>query len=162
MMHQSSLSAGPDNLNCWFSLLRRYLIFSAAANLLWETFHLPLYTVWQDGTINEIFIAAVHCTMADLVIALCCLIIAILFLGNRQWPVLTFTPVLYATLALGVAYTTYSEWNNVYVLQTWAYSELMPIVPIIEIGFSPIAQWIFIPLFGLIWARRGLPTGVSL
>ncbi|MFT5740839.1 MAG: hypothetical protein ACI822_002166, partial [Gammaproteobacteria bacterium] len=30
----------------------------------------------------------------------------------------------------------------------------MPVVPVIGIGISPIAQWIFLPLLGLLWARK--------
>jgi hypothetical protein len=30
----------------------------------------------------------------------------------------------------------------------------MPVVPIIGTGVSPVAQWIFLPLFGLLFARK--------
>ena len=44
--------------------------------------------------------------------------------------------VLLATV-LGVAYTIYSEWLNVSVRRSWAYSSLMPTVPFIGTGLSP-------------------------
>ncbi len=33
-----------------------------------------------------------------------------------------------------------SEWLNVLVSQTWACSDLMPVVPVIGIGLSPLLQ----------------------
>ena len=38
------------------------------------------------------------------------------------------------TLLLAIAYTVYSEWLNVNVRRSWAYSDLMPTVPIIGTG----------------------------
>ncbi len=58
------------------------------------------------------------------------------------------------TIGLGIAYTFFSEWLNVSIRQSWAYSDLMPVVPIIGTGISPVAQWIFLPLFGLLLARK--------
>ncbi|NIR32809.1 MAG: hypothetical protein GWN84_26630, partial [Gammaproteobacteria bacterium] len=40
----------------------RYLLFVAPASLLWETLHLPLYTLWTEGSIGEKAFAVVHCT----------------------------------------------------------------------------------------------------
>ena len=48
----------------------------------------------------------------------------------------------------------FSEWLNVVVRQTWAYSDLMPIVPVIGTGLSPLLQWMAVPLLALHIARR--------
>jgi hypothetical protein len=44
---------------------------------------------------------------------------------------------------------------NVYVRRTWAYSELMPVVPVgsYEIGLSPLVQWIMVPAAAF-WAAQ--------
>ena len=47
--------------------------------------------------------------------------------------------------AVAIAYTVYSEWLNVNVRRSWAYSELMPTVPIIGTGVGPLLQWIALP-----------------
>jgi len=51
--------------------------------------------------------------------------------------------------ALGAAYTVYSEWLNTGVRMAWAYSELMPVVPGIGTGLSPLLQWLVLPPLGL-------------
>ncbi len=51
-------------------------------------------------------------------------------------------------------YTVYSEWLNVYVKGTWAYSDLMPIVPGLEVGLSPLIQWIVVPTFEILMVQH--------
>ena len=58
------------------------------------------------------------------------------------------------TIGFGAAYTVCSEWLNVVVRQTWAYSDLMPVVPVIGTGLSPLLQWAAVPLLALHFARR--------
>lgn len=50
--------------------------------------------------------------------------------------------------------TAWSEWYNVQVKASWAYSDWMPLLPGFEIGLSPLAQWLVVPCVGLWWARR--------
>jgi hypothetical protein len=56
----------------------------------------------------------------------------------------------------GLGYTIFSEWLNIVVRKSWAYSDLMPVIPVIDAGLSPVAQWIVLPLAGFWWARRPL------
>ena len=44
-------------------------------------------------------------------------------------------------------YTVLSEWVNTIARGSWAYSALMPVVNLggVEIGLSPLAQWLVIP-----------------
>ncbi len=61
-------------------------------------------------------------------------------------------------IALGVAYTGFSEWLNVYLRRSWAYSDWMPLIPLggHRIGLSPILQWLLVPAFSLWAASRRL------
>lgn len=140
----------------WLATLRRYLLFVAIANLAWEFAHLPLYTVWETGTLRDNAIAAIHCTGGDILIALTAVMLALLLSGDSTWPASRSRLVTALTVAFGLAYTLFSEWLNVEVRQQWAYSELMPVIPIVDVGLSPVLQWIVIPLAGLHFAlRRG-------
>lgn len=53
-----------------------------------------------------------------------------------MWPVEGHERVILATLALGVGYTIFSEWLNTALRSSWAYSALMPVVPVIKTGLS--------------------------
>lgn len=134
--------------------LGSYAAVTLGANLIWETAQLPLYTIWRTGGPSEIAFAVLHCTGGDLVIAVSALFLALSIAGHRDWPSMSFPRVAMLTVAFGVGYTIYSEWLNVSVRASWAYSDLMPVVPGLGVGLSPLMQWILIPSVALWTARR--------
>ncbi len=146
----SRTSSTPD----WLAAFRRHLGAVAAGNLAWEFAHLPLYTLWRTGTPGEIASAALHCTLGDVLIAACSLVVALLVLGSPEWPRRRFAPVAFAAIAVGLGYTVFSEAANL-ARGAWAYSELMPTLPWLGTGLSPMAQWLLIPTASLAWACRG-------
>jgi hypothetical protein len=139
----------------WLGVLRRYFLFVLPAHLAWETLQLPLYRIWHDGTAGEIAFAVIHCTAGDMLISAACLLAALLATGTGQWPAARFRAVAGLAIALGVSYTVFSEWLNLVVRESWAYSDLMPLVPPLGTGLSPVLQWIAIPLAGFYIVRRG-------
>ena len=119
----------PDLQNAnWLRTLRRYMGFIAGANLVWEFAHLPLYTLWETGTRSELVFAG--------------------------WPATGGRGVAVLTLVFGLAYTLFSEWLNIEVREAWAYRDLMPGIPLIDAGLSPVLQWIAVPLAAYWWAMR--------
>jgi hypothetical protein len=152
-MSLPSLEAG------WLAVSARYLLAIAFTNLAWEFAYLPLYTIWSTGDAAEIVFAAVHCTGGDVLIATASLALALL-LGGAAWPVArrSFLRVAVLSIAFGLAYTVFSEWLNVSVRRSWAYSDLMPLVPLLEVGLSPVLQWIVLPPAAFWWARRPRPA----
>jgi hypothetical protein len=145
----------------WLTALRAYLATVAGADLVWETLHLPLYTLWRTGTVGEKFFAVVHCTFGDLLIALATLALALILVGHRDWPARRFTQVAALTLFFGLGYTIFSEWLNVIVRKSWAYSSLMPVISAfgLTVGVSPLLQWIGVPSLALYMARRAGLSG---
>lgn len=131
----------------WIRALRIYLTAVAVANLIWETLQLPLYTIWQTGTLRTQAFAIVHCTIGDLIIALCALTVALVVSGDGEWPQRRFRRVAILAIFLGLGYTVFSEWLNVVVRASWAYSDLMPVVTAfgLRVGLSPLMQWVVIP-----------------
>ena len=106
----------------------------------------------SQGTVAEIAFAVVHCTAGDVVIGLACLAGALATVGSAHWPAQRFGAVSAVAVALGVAYTVYSEWANI-ARGAWAYSAAMPTLPPFGTGLSPMLQWLILPLAGLAWAR---------
>lgn len=139
----------------WIGAVRRYIIASALAHLLWEIVQLPLYTLWKTGTKGEQIFAVLHCTGGDILIAGSSLLTALALVGGRVWPTDGFVRVASMTMVIGLGYTIYSEWLNTAVRVSWTYSELMPVVPWIGTGLSPVAQWLVVPSLALWAARRG-------
>ncbi len=140
----------------WLDTLRRYLVVIAVANFVWECLHLPLYTIWREGALYENAFAVVHCTLGDVLIALSALVLAFFSLGDSGWPQSRFLVVAGAAMCFGLAYTIFSEWLNVVVRASWAYSNLMPVISIgkLRLGLSSILQWIVIPAAAFASASR--------
>lgn len=130
----------------WLTTLRRYLATIAAGNLAWESAQLPFYTIWDTAQPPELLYAILHCTLGDLLIAVGALGLSIAIAGNG-WPsaARSYLAVAAAAVALGLGYTVYSEWLNVAVRQSWAYSPWMPRVPPLGTGLAPLLQWIVVP-----------------
>lgn len=150
--HDSPVLAANAGRRSWPKPIWHYMFFLAIASLVWEFAHMPLYTLWETGTVAEVVFAAIHCTGGDILIAFFALISALVIGGNSHWPLARRTPVIVLTVLLGLAYTFFSEWLNIQVRGTWAYRDLMPIIPVIEMGLSPFLQWVIVPLAAFRWA----------
>ncbi len=139
----------------WIGAQRAYLLTVVMADLVWEAAHLPLYTLWQTGTPGEMLFAVVHCTLGDLLIALTAVTLGLVIAGHRDWPHRRFAAVAALTLVFGLGYTVFSEWLNIVVRKSWAYSGLMPVVSLfgLDIGLSPLLQWIVVPALAFYTAR---------
>jgi hypothetical protein len=70
-----------------------------------------------------------------------------------------FWRVAFLIVASGLVYTGFSEWLNATVRQSWRYSDLMPIIPWLGLGLSPMLQWLVIPSLALAAAGRRRPSG---
>ena len=139
------MSTAPGRPSDWPRALRRYLGVSLTAHLLWEFVQLPLYTIWTTGTGKQRAFAVLHCTAGDAMIAGLSLLVALAVFARRAWPSTGVLRVYVASLTLGVVYTIYSEWLNTSVRGSWAYSDLMPVVPAIGTGLAPLMQWLLVP-----------------
>lgn len=129
----------------WLRVLRRYLVATLVGHVVWEIGQLPLYTLWTEGTLGQQVFAILHCTIGDIMIAGLALLLALALVGRATWPDKGALRVYVASLMLGVGYTIFSEWLNVNVRQSWTYSDLMPVVPIIGTGLAPLLQWVVVP-----------------
>ena len=147
-----------SNRSYWLWALRRYIAVSAIGHLTWEFLHMPLYTIWEEGTTDEIVFAAIHCTGGDILIALAVLTTGLVLAGDEGWPFVRHREVALMTIVLGVSYTVFSEWLNINVREAWAYSPSMPTIPYLGTGLTPTAQWIVVPLVAL---RAAYPNSAS-
>lgn len=138
----------------WLFVLRRYVLYSAIGHLVWETAHIPLYTIWTEGSWNEIAFAIAHCTGGDLLIAMSTLLLSLFVVGAPAWPEVRTGRVLLLAVVLGVSYTVFSEWLNIVIRAAWAYRDIMPVVPVLDAGLTPLLQWMIVPSLAY-WAAIG-------
>ncbi|MCB1377720.1 MAG: hypothetical protein KDK89_05040 [Alphaproteobacteria bacterium] len=141
-----------DHLS-WSGVAKILAVFGVL-NLFWEVAQLPLYDIWYEATPAVITFAVLHCTAGDVLIGINSAIVAYLIVAGVYRSGTPPIWVLGMTLVvISVGYTAYSEWMNVYVWRSWSYSSLMPTVPPLMTGISPILQWVIVPMVTLAIAR---------
>jgi hypothetical protein len=144
----------PESSRLWRSIPEiQLLMLALPLELLWEVAQFPLYTVWHEGDWNYILYGLAHCTLGDLIILLAAYWIVAMLDRDRHWHLNAVLPNGALFMVLGAVYTVYSEITNVRIKGTWDYTELMPIVPVVDIGAMPFLQWILIPPV-LLWLMR--------
>ena len=121
-------------------------------NLGWEVAQLPLYTIFAVGTPKEIVFAIAHCTLGDVLIAVSSFVVGLIATRRGDWPM--SRPLLggAAAMLFGLAYTAFSEWQNVYQAGSWSYASAMPLL--FGIGLAPLLQWIVVPTVCIAGLRR--------
>ncbi len=125
--------------------IAHYLAAIFALNLVWESLQLPLYTIWTNAPVADIAWAVIHCTVGDLLIGGAALTLGWLVAGRpRLTPAVPLSLVTVAILT-GIALTIVSEWLATQITRAWEYSPLMPIIPGIRVGLSPLLQWSILP-----------------
>ena len=66
--------------------------------------------------------------------------LALVLVGEPASPARAHRVVAAMTIGFGAACMVFSEWLNVLARQTWVYSDLVPVVPVIGTGLSPLLQ----------------------
>lgn len=140
-----------------------YLPWLGGLNLLWETAQLPLYTLWSEASAGTIAFAVAHCTAGDMAIGAAALFLALILGRERALAQWRWRRIAVGTALAGATYTVYSEWSNTAILGSWAYAELMPVLKVagIDIGLSPLMQWLVLPPLALYLAGRSRRTSYS-
>lgn len=127
---------------------------SVVVNYVWELAQTPLYS--KVG-----FPAAfVHCFVAALGDGLLVLLILIAVAGtarSRDWYMRPTLSNYVAMVAAGFVVGIAVEWWGLHIVERWQYSELMPLLPWIEIGISPLVQMLALPpaIFAIIRRTAG-------
>lgn len=138
----------------WRFMFTRYLPALAVLSALWEVAQLPLYTLWWEAPPLSIAYAVLHCTLGDVLIGICALLLALIVTradALRDW---RWHRVGVVAIAFGLAFTVFSEWLGTGVRASWVYSEWMPVIPFVLIGVSPLLQWVVVPVVALALSRR--------
>ncbi|MBI3593387.1 MAG: hypothetical protein HY200_00345 [Nitrospirae bacterium] len=141
------------------------VFFSFFLNFFWEIVQSPLYNDIQRKTYQQILISRLHCTFGDLFIILVAYWVVSWFTEGRGWILSFHFSNLAGFTLLGLGYTLLSEWINVDIRSAWGYSPLMPRLPWIGSGLTPVLQWVIVPPVIAGMTRRFLsirkPSGIN-
>ncbi len=130
------------------------LVVSFLGHFAWEILQAPLFASMSQ---TDHFVGIAIClkaTLGDLAIALTAFWCAAFVGKGRSWVASTGTLAPAAFFSFGLLATIGLEYLNTEVTGRWAYDAVMPLLPILGTGLSPILQWIFVPTLVLWYMRR--------
>lgn len=128
-------------------VFKRYIfiviVISFLLNLLWELLQLPLYKN-ADYDFNHIAFCALA-AVADVLMILLLYFGLALILKNLFWIQHIKIQQVVIVVLIGGAGAVLSEMRHL-ALGSWAYDDSMPIIPLVNVGISPVLQFMLLPL----------------
>jgi len=130
------------------------VVFSFLLNFVWEMLQVPTYAGvdtmphWQGVKM------CTAATLGDVGFTLAAFWVTSLAAHSRYWFVRAHRRHIALYLAIGIALTVAFEYHYVNISKRWVYSELMPIVPLFDIGLGPLLQWLIVPPLVIWFTRR--------
>jgi hypothetical protein len=118
-------------------------ILAVIVNYPWELAHSPLYEGMSDFSL-----ALRHCFVASVGDGLLVLLIfgaGWVALRRSDWFVNPGRRGYFVMSAAGLVIGVVVEWTAVHVMGRWAYAPRMPVIPLFEIGLTPVAQMLALP-----------------
>lgn len=127
--------------------------FSFTLHFVWEFVQVPTYTGMAELPHWEAIKLCMSATFGDVGFALMAFWLASLAARRRDWVLRPTRFPVAIFVAVGVALTVGFEYYYTNISLGWTYSDLMPLVPPLGTGLSPLLQWIVIPPI-VIWLTR--------
>lgn len=134
-----------------------FALFTFLFHFTWEVLQTPLFDRMPVISHWHATLVCLKATFGDVGIALASFAAGAVSDKRWTWFVNPSRRALAAYLATGVLITIVFEWYAVYWAGRWAYSELMPLVPLLQVGLAPMLQWIVLPVAVLFLLRCHRP-----
>ena len=131
-------------------------LFALLLNFPWEVLQTPLFEGMASAPHSDVIGACSQATLGDAVILLLAHASIAAITRRRRWVLAPSWREVAGFVAVGVAITAVIEWlaTRGQWAQTWAYSSAMPVIPGVEIGLSPLFQWLILPPIALWFVQR--------
>ena len=137
------------------------VVFALLLNFPWEVLQAPLFEGMAAAPHSAVVGACLQATLGDAAIMLLAHAMVAAVTRRRRWVLAPSRYEVAGFIAVGVAITAVIVWlaTRGRWAQTWAYSAEMPVIPGIEIGLSPLLQWVVVPPVALwfVWRLSAWP-----
>lgn len=132
------------------------VVFALLLNYPWEFLQVPLFADMAQAAHWDAIRTCTRATLGDAVIMLIAYWTVSLVARDRSWVLVPSTARTFIFAATGVVITIAIEMLAVagIWLGGWRYSSLMPVVPGIGVGLSPLLQWVVLPPLVVWFSRR--------
>lgn len=124
-------------------------------NFFWEVLQTYFYAL-RDVPFRTMLYGWIHCTFGDVLLTIISFWLISLASQNRKWFFHLNRLNLGGFVLVGIIFTIISERVNVRVLRSWTYNQSMPLIPLLEVGLTPLLQWMMIPPLIILLVRHYL------
>jgi len=135
--------------------IKYLLILSAVAfflNYLWEMLQMPFYVGMSFSDLQSWLMCA-RASLGDVVIVLFIFILGRLIFKSWDWVYhLNLRKIIYL-IFIGFSIAIVIELISL-KYHRWAYSEMMPVIPKIDVGIIPVIQMILLPYLTYVVTSR--------
>lgn len=130
----------------------RLILFIFGMNFIWEIFQMPLYKNHSIGFLDTVLIH-LEASLGDLLIFVIIYLLGFMAFRNSAWFFQKNHAPFIFSMACGFFIAVVIE---KYALATgrWEYDTLMPVIPLIRVGLTPILQMIILPTIIIRIARK--------
>jgi hypothetical protein len=140
----------PTRLSRWLNFPELSIaIFAFLLNFFWEVQQMPFFQL-SNLSCNQRIRDCTLATIGDVAIALTAYWTVAFVSKSRQWFRQPKWWQLSIFIAVGVIITIIFEALATEVLNIWEYAAIMPELPVLNTGLTPVLQWIIIPLI-ILW-----------
>ena len=128
--------------------------FSFLLHFTWEMLQAPTYAGMAEMPHWDGVILCLEATFGDVGFALTAFWLASVAARSRFWFRAWLAAPISVYMATGLLLTVGFEFYYTEISLRWTYSDLMPRVPPLGTGLSPLIQWLLIPPLALWLTRR--------
>ena len=130
-----------------------FAVFTFLFHFTWEILQAPLFARMPVMSHWQATLVCLKATFGDVGIALASFAAGALSDKSWSWFAKPSRMAFAAYLATGIVITIAFEWYAVYWAGRWAYSDLMPLFPFVQVGLAPVLQWVFMPIAVIYFLR---------
>ena len=127
------------------------IVLGFLLNFTWELIQMPLYNS-ASFKINHVTFCALGSVADAIMVLLIYLGLAFIFKNSFWMRPLKWQRIVVAILIGGVG-AVLSEMRHL-SLGNWVYSDLMPLLPMIKVGLSPVLQFMILPILVYILSSK--------
>lgn len=136
-------------------------IVSFLFNFFWEISQMSFYKFEGMGDIsNYSKFVEIHwiVSLKDALIVLCLYFIVGILMRNIYWGRKLNNKRLAVLLVLGGLWAIGIEYNAVIINHRWAYADIMPLLPLLNVGLLPVIQMMILPMLSIFLTRNQLKS----
>lgn len=134
-----------------------FALFAFLLNYVWEMLQIPFYAGVALMPHWDAVLFCTRATLGDAGIAVVAFwLVAGTTAAGRGWALRPGRQQVIAFTAAGVGITLVLEIVFTRLWPRWTYSQMMPVLPVVDVGVVPILQWVVLPPLVVWLVRRQL------